>query len=229
MTEEERIAEAKRAVFGEKAELATAVVEGSGISETLRVSLDLMDDPQALLRMAAPWAENREMIVQLFKSVLERSRECPGRDHPQCCHAEEGQACSPRWREREDPEWYAQRIHMCLSQVTARVRQQGPLVAALAADEAFELGCLFTEALNKVRWDDHAKRGSKAVEYARLGGQERRKASPRRRSAEETIAAVDDLLQKGKGPMSAYRFVGREQGVSAQTIRKEYRSAKKPR
>lgn len=227
--DEEPIERVKRDIFGAKADLAQVKIAGSGISETQTISLNALHDPERLERMPAPWIENRDMIVALFTPIFERSLACPGRDNARCCQAEGDIACCPNWREREDPEWYAQTINLLLSQVNTRVRQEGPLIPALAADEAFELGCLFTETLIKFRWDDHAKRGLKTVDSARLSGNTKRNANPARRSSAETVAAVDALLAAGVKPMQAYRRVASDQGVSEQSIRKEYAASKKAR
>lgn len=226
---DDQIERIKRDVFGDKADLANVSVTGSGISETRRISLNVLHDFEGLKRLPAPWTENRDMIVALFTPIFERSWHCPGRNDARCCQAEGDQACFPNWREREDPEWYAQAINVLLSQVNARIAQEGPLVPALAADEAFELGCLLTEALNKFRWDDHAKRGQKTVASAKLGGDTKRNANVARRSLTETVAAVDALLTAGIKPMQAYRRIASAQGVNEQTIRKEYIAAKKAR
>lgn len=219
----------KRDVFGDKADLAEVSVTGSGISETRSISLNVLHDLERLERTPAPWTENRDMIVALLTPIFERSWQCPGRSDARCCQAEGDGACFPNWREREDSEWYAQAINLLLSQVNARIAQEDPLVPALAADEAFELGCLFTEALIKFRWDDHAKRGQKTVASAKLGGDTKRNANHARRSPTETVAAVDALLTAGVKAMQAYRRVASAQGVGEQTIRKEYVAAKKVR
>jgi hypothetical protein len=99
---------------------------------------------------------------------------------------------------------------------------------ALMADEAFELGCLFQEALTKFRWDDHAKRGEKTVNAAKEGGRLRRNANPRRKDPDETFAAVEALLPT-MSLSKAYAVVAKQQGVSVQTIRKEFRRTKKQR
>ena len=226
---DEPIEQIKRDLFGAKADLAQIKIAGSGISETQTISLNVLHDPERLERMPAPWTENHDMIVAQFTPIFERSFRCPGRDDARCCQADGDRACFPNWREREDPEWYAQTINLLLSQVNARIKQEGSLVPALAADEAFELGCLFTEALIKFRWDDHAKRGRKTVDSAKLGGDNKRNANPARRSSAETVVAVDALLAAGVKPMQAYARVARDQGVSEQTIRKEYTAAKKAR
>ena len=223
------IERAKREAFGAKAHQAFVEQVGSGISETTRISLIILHDLERLKHMPAPWTENRDMIVALFTPIFERSWQCPGRDHARCCHAEGDQACFPKWREREDPEWYAQAINILLSQVNVRITQEGPLVPALAADEGFELGCLLTEALIKFRWDEHAKRGAKVAGGSQLGGEMRREANRARLTRAGTVEAVDALLAVGMRPMQAYRRVASDQGVGEQTIRKEYTATKKVR
>lgn len=223
------IVSAKREAFGDKADLASVNTVGSGVSESTRMSLNLFHDPGLLEGLPTPWTENRDMIMRLFGPIFERSPQCPGRERAQCCQANQGQACFPNWREREDPEWYALKINSYLSVVNARIVQEGPLVAAVAADEAFELGCLFIEALIKFRWDSDAQRGAKIAVGAKLGGEMRRDANRNRWTPEETITAVEQLLANGIKPMAAYKTVADRQGVSEQTIRKEYRVTKKSR
>lgn len=196
---------------------------GSGISLTKRASLDLLSGRDILEAVLPPWAENRALIVELFTPIFQRSNQCPGQDKPQCCHAVGDQLCCPSWVEREDPEWYALEINTYLTIVERRLADVNPTTAALAADEAFELGCLFTEALIKFRWDKNAKRGAKTIASARDGGFARRK----RAMTDVIVAAVDDLLQRGKSKADAYRAIGKQQAVSAQTIAKAYRRAKK--
>jgi hypothetical protein len=218
---------AMRDAFGDKVDLAEYKSVGSGVSETIRMSLNMFDGLGAIEQLP-PWLENRGMVVRLFTAIFERSFLCPGRDADQCCRAPLGVTCLPCWREREDPEWYAQEINKYLTMVDGRIAQGGLLAPPRAADEAFALGCLFTEALIKFRWDRHAKRGVKIVDGSKLGGAMRRGANPNRRDAAETVAAVDALLKGSKSLMDAYRTVAKQQGVSDQTIRKEYRAAKKP-
>ena len=235
MTNEEKIERAKREMFGEKVEFARDEVIGSGISETTRIALDAFhafhpfDDGERVIEMTTPWVENRAMIVRLFGPVFARRAKCPGRDRPQCCRAEQRQACYPNWQAREDPEWYAQQINVYLSQVEDRLRDVTPVTALLAADEAFELGCLVTEARIKFRWDESAKRGAKSDAGSRLGGSKRRDANKLRKSPEETISAVDALLDQGRQKKAAYGEVAAQQGVSIETIRKEYKAVKKQR
>lgn len=224
--------EMKRERFGEKAHLATIKTTGSGISETKTISAPLLafyedhQDGCQNLEQAAPWSENPAMIEKLMGPILDRVRRCPGSKAEQCCHAEPGQSCFPNWREREDPEWYALQIHLRLGQVNNRISGEGKIVTALAADAGFELGSLFTEALIKFRWDKAAKVGGKVIEGGREAGEGRRKAKPNRLGSEETIAAVDAMLEQGIGKMEAYQRVADQQGVSLQTIRKEYRAMK---
>ena len=215
--------QAEAAQFGNHAENARAEVVGSGISQATRISFDLLSNPELLGTLPPPWVANRAMIVKLFTPIYERSFQCPGRTRQQCCQSVSGQSCRPNWREREDAEWYAQAINTNLSMIDQRLQSVTSITADVAADEAFELGCLFTEALIKFRWDRHAKRGKLTVESASLGGQGRRK----RPNTEMTVHAVDALIAQGKSPTRAYAAVGAQQGVTEQTIRKEYRAAKK--
>lgn len=217
----------KTDAFGKAAHLAKVTTTGSTISETTRISLPLSDNPEMLENMAPAWTENRSMIEQWISLFLEQSRICPGRDDPRCCHTTPNRTCFPKWVEREDPEWYASKIHVWLSLVNNRIQQQGDLVPALAADEAFELGCLFTEALIKFRWDKDVKRGLAVLEGAQKGG--RSNSKPSRLSIEATVAEIDQHLADGKQKKLAYYLVAAQQGVSEQTIRKEYRRAKKER
>ena len=211
-----------------KADLAEMTVVGSGISETKRVSA-VYHGPRGHEGTPPAWIENRDMVVELFTPIFQRSLQCPGRDQAQCCQEADGQACSPNWREREDLEWYAQNINMLLTQVNSRIEETAGCSAALAADEAFELGCLFTEALNKIRWDNDAKRGAKTLDSARSGGKARKSANAHRRSVAVTFAAVEALLLSGMGLTAAYRKVAKQQRVTDQTIAKEYGVAKKQR
>lgn len=229
MVDDAMIKRANRATLDNVVGLASGKVVGSGISKTTRVAPNLADYPGPLGQLPAPWTENRDMIVSLFTPTFERSLLCPGRNHSRCCKANGDEPCFPSWVEREDSEWYAFEINKYLSAVDHRLRQNAPVSAALAADEGFELGCLLTEALNKFRWDIHAQRGEKVFEGARLGGDMRREANRRRGLVEETVAAVDALLQQGAAKEAAYSLVGEQQGVSGQTIAKEYRMAKNRR
>ena len=206
---------------------AKAEVIGSGISQTTKVSADLKPQLFGLVLAQQPWTENPAMIAQLFTPIFQRSPICPGRDKTQCCQARPGDACFPNWQAREDPEWYALEINKYLSQVNQRLGSVTPITAALAADEAFELGCLFTEALIKFQWDTHAKRGKGTLDSAAEGGRSRREANPNRLSVEETVAAVDVLIAKGVRKMAAYSIVAEQQYVEIRTIRKEYKLHKK--
>lgn len=219
-------------MFGRKSHLATIKTTGSGISETktmsaplLAVYEDLQNERQSL-ELSAPWSETRAMIVKLMGPILDCVRKCPGLYSEKCCHAEPGRSCFPKWREREDPEWYALKIHQSLGQVDVRIAGEGKLVPALAADEAFELGCLYQEALIKFRWDKAVKVGEKVIGGGKAAGDCRRFANSKRLSREETTAAVDALLAQGKTKMVAYGLVADQQGVTAQTIGKEYQSKK---
>ncbi len=221
--DDERIEQAKRDAFGEKAGLAQAKVVGSGISRTVRLSLDLLAAPELVKALPPPWSENRAMIVGLFEAILVCSRQCPGRDRPQCCHATGDEPCFPNWQEREDIEWYAQQIDMQFSMLDRRLIEASPISAAIVADEAFELGCLVTEAQIKLQWDKHAQRGQNTVESAGRGGLSRRK----RPGIDATVYAVDQLMAQGKRITRAYAIVAQQQGVTDQTIAKEYCKAKK--
>ena len=212
-----------------ESELAKATFLGSGISETKRVKLDPTDNPDLLAAFAEPWAENQQMIRDLFTPILERSFLCPGAECAQCCQANDGEACAPNWQEREDPEWYAREINQYFTLVNDRVAQPSHLTRAVTADEAFELGCLFTEALIKFRWDKRAKRGEKGAQGSRLGGEMRRHSNPSRLSREDTIAQVNTLLLQGHPKEAAYAMAAEQQKVSAQTVAKEYQGAKKVR
>lgn len=214
--------------FGELADQAKSDIVGSGISQTSRVSIELARHVEKKA-MRPAWTENPEMVMQLFTPIFERSHICPGRGKTQCCQAGPGDACFPNWQAREDPEWYALEINKYLSLVNQRLTAVTPVAASLAADEAFELGCLFTEALIKFQWDTHAKRGKGTLDSAREGGNAKRGANPKRLNGEATAAAVDELLNGGIAKMVAYSLVGETQGVSEQTIGKEYRALKKER
>lgn len=230
MPDREKDAEqASHELTGGQVDEAEVSVVGSGISETSCYTLRVVSAPTTAQKSPLPWNENREMITNLLLPILEQSYQCPGREKAQCCQAGDGQVCLPQWRMREDPEWYAQEINKLLSQVTRRIFQQGALVLPLAADDAFELGCLFTEALIKFKWDTHAKRGKKIADGAREGGEAKRNANRRRKSSVETVAAVDALLEQGVRKKVAYWQVADDQGVSHETIRKEYLAAKKER
>ena len=230
MTDEQDLAKGfLLAAFGDTVKDPDGKVVGSGISETTRISIRGVEAVARLTNPPPPWFENRQMVVALFSPIFDRSHQCPGREMPQCCQADTGQSCFPNWREREDPEWYAQQINIYLSRVNDRTGQQGLLAAGLAADEAFELGCLFTEARLKFQWDVHAKRGEKIARAAKLGGDSRRSSNPARRSTEETVIAVDALIEQGIAPMTAYRRIAKSQGVGTETIRKEYKAANKLR
>ena len=217
----------KREAFGKLADVAKDENVGSGISLTSRMSVDLVAyaDGNELNQMA--WTENPALIAQLFTPIFQRSRICPGRDKAQCCQAGPGDACFPNWQAREDPEWYALQINKYLSQVNRRLQSVTPITAALAADEAFELGCLLTEALIKFQWDAHAKRGKGTLESAAEGGRSRREANPNRLSVVETVNAVDALIANGVRKMAAYSIVAQQQHVEIRTIRKEYKLHKK--
>ena len=220
------IEQAKRAVFGDRADLAKVTTVGSGISQTSRVSVDLLANLDWLNLMTEPWVANRDMVVQLFTPIFERSRRCPGRDQPQCCQrGDANQPCYPNWREREEPEWYAQQIDVYLSMVDRRLREATASSSALAADEAFELGCLFTEAAIKFQWDRDTKRGVAIIEGARRGGETRLMRLP----VEITVFTVDQLIAKGKGKEAAYEEVAKQQNVSRRTVANVYRAAKKHR
>lgn len=219
----------KREAFGKMADRAEIRVVGSGVSAVKRVALNLEEDPAHFFQRASPWTENRNMIVTLFADTFQRSLQCPGRGKPECCQAAANIACFPNWREREDPEWYALEINKYLGLVDGRLKAITPVTAALAVDEAFELGCLLTEALIKFKWDRDAKRGQKTIESAREGGQMRRAANRKRKSTLETVEAVDRLLREGASKKTAYGTVAEQQGLSDQTIAKEYRNAIKER
>ena len=218
-----RLEQAEVAQFNDHAENSRLEVIGSGISQSTRISFDLLANPELLGTLPPPWVANRAMIVKLFTPIFERSFQCPGRSQQQCCQAVSDQSCRPNWREREDAEWYAQQITTYLSMVDRRLQNATSITAALAADEAFELGCLFTEALIKFRWDKHAKRGKLIIESAARGGEGSRK----RPGIEATVDAVDQLAEQGISITRAYTAVAKRQGVTAQTIAKEYRRAKK--
>lgn len=205
---------------------------GSGISNTEKIGktvalADLSPDHLSLLSAPA-WSENQTMIASLFGEIYQRSQMCPGRDMHQCCGAADEDAyCTPNWREREDPEWYAQEINKYLSVVNLRTVAGSTHDRRSIADNAFELGCLLTEALIKFQWDRHAKRGLLTLDSAAKGGRARRDANSGRCAAEETVTAVDELLATGMPVMAAYQVVAKAQRVGAQTIGKEYRRQKK--
>lgn len=106
--------EVKWAGFNEKGQPLREEVVGSGISETKRHvwKPNFFSDLKQSIELPKPWSENRAMIVSVFGPVFARLAECPGRQRPQCCHAQPGKECLPNWREREDAEWYAQTIGM---------------------------------------------------------------------------------------------------------------------
>ena len=132
MTVDEEIEQAKREMFGDRAGQATAQVVGSGISQVTRITLNFEPSITDIfgqiapsltrgLVAAPPWTENLGMIQRVFGPILERSRDCPGRDRPQCCQAKASEMCFPKWTEFEDAEWYAQQINACLT----RLRNKG--------------------------------------------------------------------------------------------------------
>lgn len=84
--------------------LAEVLVTDIGISETTRVSLNILNDLARLERLAAPWAENRDMIVALFTPIFERSWQCPDLDNARGCQTEGSD------------------IHRALRRATARAR-----------------------------------------------------------------------------------------------------------
>lgn len=212
----------KREAFGKLADDAKVENVGSGTSLTSRMSVDLVAyaDGNELNQMA--WTENPALIMQLFTPIFQRSPICPGRDKTQCCQSGPGEACFPNWQAREDPEWYALEINKYLSQVNRRLQSVTPITAALAADEAFELGCLFTEALIKFRWDRFAKGGLASTKGGKQGGEHKKSQLRRQFSPKDTFDAVNALVNDGVGRMRAYSLVGKDQGTSAATIRKEY-------
>ena len=225
--DENRFDRLKREAFGKHADEAKVENVGSGISQTSRISLDLVAYANEKDLTQPAWTETPAMIAQLFTPIFQRSRICPGRDKAQCCQAGPGEACFPNWQAREDPEWYALQIDSYLTLVNQRLQSATPISAALAADEAFELGSLFTEALIKFQWDAHAKRGKGTLDSAAEGGRRRRDANPNRLSASETITAVDALIAQGSSKMAAYSIVAEQQHVEIRTIRKEYKLHKK--
>lgn len=230
MTDEEDLAKGfLLAAFGDTFKDPDEKVVGSGISETTRISIRGVEAVARLTNPPPPWSENRQMVVELFSPIFDRSHQCPGREMPQCCQAGTGQSCFPNWREREDSEWYAQQINIYLSRVNGRIGQRGQFATGLTADEAFELGCLFTEARLKFQWDVHAKRGETIAKAAKSGGDSRRSSNPARRSTEETARAVEALLGQGIAPMNAYRRIAKSQGIKPDTVRKEYKAANKSR
>ncbi len=213
--------------FGDAARGATIRQTGSGVSHTISVSLNLADVPASFF-CQPPWSANRSLIESYFGPILAHSRSCPGRGAVQCCQAEEGEMCCPRWIEREDPEWYAQRADIYMTMINKRIADRSGMSVELAADEAFELGQLFQEARIKLGFDHATKRSDKVTEGARLGGKARRLANRGRLPVADTVADVERLVAEGRSITRAYAAVGRKQGVSAQTIAKEYRRAKKP-
>ena len=225
--DDDRYDRLKREAFGEFADQAKEESVGSGISKTTRFSVDRVSLAAVRDFKQPAWSQNREMIERRFTAIFRRSHECPGRDKPQCCRAEPCEACSPNWHEREDPEWYALEINRYLSMVNQRLKSVAPITAALAADEAFELGCLFTEALIKFDWDTHAKRGKSTLHNAIEGGDAKRNANPKRGSIDETVAAVDALISNGSGRMAAYSVIAEQQGIALGTVAKEYQRHRK--
>jgi hypothetical protein len=228
MTVDQEIEQAKREVFGDRAGFATTQVVGSGISQVTRISLSIEPANAKLIgEMALPWTENRDMIQRVFGPLLERSRRCPGRDQPQCCRAKANQMCAPNWREGEDLEWYAQQINVYLTRLNNKILQQGDLAPAMAADEAFELGRLFTEALNKKH--PNITSGVKVTAGGLKGAAIRKAQKLLRKAPEDTVRAIDKLFLADRRlkKSEAYRREAKEQGVNEQTIRKEYCSAKK--
>ena len=223
MVDEDGLSETPaRAAPDDEVPTVLSKVVGSTISETHTMLLDPTNSADRDHLMLPPWAANQQLIADLFTPAFQRSRQCPGRKKSRCCKAQGDQPCFPKWREREDPEWYALEINKYLSIVNQRLGEATPIAAALAADEAFELGCLFTEALIKFQWDKHATSGKKSWKGAKLAWERRRRAG-----ASVTVAAVDELLKSVKSRKLAYALIAEEQGVSAQTIRKEYCKAKK--
>ena len=225
--DENRFDRLKREAFGKNADEAKVENVGSGISQTSRISLDLLAYANEKDLTQPAWTETPAMIAQLFTPIFQRTRICPGRDKAQCCQAGPGQACFPNWQAREDPEWYAFQINKYLSLVNQRLKAVTPVTASLAADEAFELGCLFTEALIKFRWDRFAKGGRASTKGGKRGGDHRKSQLRRQFSPKDTFDAVNALANEGVGRMSAYSLVGESQGTSGATIRKEYGLYKK--
>jgi hypothetical protein len=221
------IGQMKREAFGKLADRGETRITGSGVSKTETTSIDALADPSLVNSITSPWTDNRAMITGMFGQIFNQSLQCPGHGTPQCCAAPAGMICYPHWTEREAPEWYAREINKYLTLVDQRLRDVTSITAGLAADEAFELGCLFTEALIKFRWDRLAKQGQKSADGAQLGGNIRRSGNRKRLSVEETVAAVDGHLNDGATKTRAYGRVARQQGVSEQSIAKEYRGAKK--
>lgn len=215
--------------FGQPGEPTRKEIVGSGISKTTRhvQEWNFYDEPELLNEMPAPWSENRAMIISQFGPVFARLTQCPGRQRPQCCHAQPGHHCFPNWRVREDAEWYAQMISTYLFQLDARLRDVTPVNAALAADDAFELGSLVAEAFIKFRWDKHAKWGANRDAGSRRGGENRK--SIKRESPESNAAEIDALLVANMSKKAAYGLLAEKQGVTVQTISKEYKMTKKVR
>lgn len=225
--DDDRYDRLKREAFGKLADRAKEESVGSGISKTTRFSVDRVSFAAVSDLEKPAWSQNREMIDRLFTPIFRRSHECPGRDKPQCCRAEPDEACSPNWREREDPEWYALEINRYLSLVNQRLESVTPITAALAADEAFELGFLFSEALIKFRWDRFAKGGFASTKGGKRGGDQKKSQLRRKFSSKDTYDGVNELVARGELKMNAYSLIGESQGASLETIRKEYRAYKK--
>ena len=225
--EEDRLDRLKRGAFGRLADEAKVTSVGSGLSQTTSIAVDLVTHADGRELKQPAWSETPAMIEQLFTPIFQRTGICPGRDQPQCCQASPGKACFPNWQAREDPEWYALEINKCLVMVNQRLKSVTPIGAALAADEAFELGCLFTEALLKFRWDRFAKSGLGSTRGGKRGGDQKKSQLRRQFTPLSTFDAVNALVAKGVGQMQAYLLVGKGQGASAATIRKEYGNYKK--
>ena len=225
--DEDRFDRLKKETFGKHADEAKVENAGSGLSETSQISVALVAHADGKDLTQPKWTENPAMIEHLFTPIFERSRLCPGRDKPQCCLAGPREACFPNWQAREDPEWYALEINKYLSLVNQRLESVTPITAALAADEAFELGCLFTEALNKFQWDRFAKGGLASTKGGQQGGNYKKSQLRLQCSPENTFDAVNALVDEGVGWMRAYSLVGKDQGASLATIRKEYGTYKK--
>lgn len=212
----------KKEAFGKFADDVKVEEVGSGISQTTTFTVNLAKCVDGRDLKQPAWSENQALIEKLFTPIFQRSRTCPGRDKTHCCQAEPGAPCWPKWKEREDPEWYALQINKYLSLVNQRLNSVTPVTAALAADEAFELGCLFTEALIKFRWDRFAKGGLASSEGGERGGKHKKSQLRRQFSPKDTFDAVNALAaNKDVGWMRAYLLVGKEQGASKHTIRKE--------
>lgn len=216
----ERVEALKADAFGDAAHIAKVTTTGSTISETTRMSVPLLAKPELLRTMALPWTEHRNLTEQLIRRDLEQSRICPGRNDPRCCQATVNQTCFPKWVEREDREWYALKINIGLSLVNDRLKDVGPLAAALAADDAFELGCLFTEARDKFGWDEHAQAGKKSYDGGAKGRQTLKKTTQEEDAT--VFSMVQSLIKAGKPRMAAYKEVAKDTHVSWETVRKQY-------